>query len=223
MTSSERRNGDKPPREPISITDKRRVDPDTGRVREHTPSEPVTPTPQREPDPATPDAEMHPGYRPDRDVGEHPDRVSELTADLQRVQAEYTNYRRRIERDRRLSVEAATASVVAKFLGILDDLDRAREHGDLETGPLRAIAAELDAILSGLGVVAFGEEGDRFDPTLHEAVQHEGAGGDPVVDRVLRRGYTFGGGKVLRTATVTVVGGPAPPGDVTGTTSADDS
>ena len=218
MSSSERRNGDKPPREPISITDKRRVDPETGRVRGHTPSEPVTPTPQREPDPTTPDAEMHPG---DRTAGEHPDRVAELTADLQRVQAEYTNYRRRIERDRHAAVEAATASVAAKFLGILDDLDRAREHGDLETEPLRAIAAKLDAILTGLGVAAFGEEGDRFDPTLHEAVQHEGAGGDPVVGRVLRRGYTFGDRKVLRTATVAVVEGPASPGNGTGTAPVD--
>ncbi|MDH6289786.1 nucleotide exchange factor GrpE [Rhodococcus sp. NM-2] len=221
MSSSERRNGNKPPREPISITDKRRVDPDTGRVREHTPSQPVTPTPQREPPPTTSDAEMHPGDRADRAAREHPDRVPELTADLQRVQAEYTNYRRRIERDRHAAVEAATASVAAKFLGILDDLDRAREHGDLETEPLRAIAAKLDAILTGLGVAAFGEEGDRFDPTLHEAVQHEGAGGDPVVGRVLRRGYTFGDRKVLRTATVTVVEGPASPGNGTGTAPVD--
>ena len=223
MSGSERRNGDKPPREPISITDKRRVDPETGRVRGHTPSEPVTPTPQREPDPTTPDAEMHPGDRTDRTAGEDPDRVTELTADLQRVQAEYTNYRRRIERDRHAAVEAATASVAAKFLGILDDLDRAREHGDLEKEPLRAIAAKLGAILSGLGVAAFGEEGERFDPTLHEAVQHEGTGGDPVVDRVLRRGYTFGDHKVLRTATVSVVEGVAPPGNVTGTAPAGDS
>ncbi|RZK95800.1 MAG: nucleotide exchange factor GrpE [Rhodococcus sp. (in: high G+C Gram-positive bacteria)] len=212
MSSSERRNGDEPPREPISITDKRRVDPDTGRVREHTPSEPVTPTPQREPDLTTSDAEMHPGDRPERATDVHPDRVAELTADLQRVQAEYINYRRRIERDRHLAVEAATASVAARFLGILDDLDRAREHGDLETGPLRAIAAKLGAILSGLGVEAFGEVGDPFDPTLHEAVQHEGDGSDPVVGTVLRRGYTFGDGKVLRTATVTVVEGDNPPG-----------
>lgn len=106
--------------------------------------------------------------------------MTELTADLQRVQAEYTNYRRRIERDRHAAVEAATASVAAKFLGILDDLDRAREHGDLENEPLRAIAAKLGAILSGLGVAAFGEEGERFDPTLHEAVQHEGTGVIPL-------------------------------------------
>ena len=113
--------------------------------------------------------------------------------------------------------------MAAKFLGILDDLDRAREHGDLENEPLRAIAAKLGAILSGLGVAAFGEEGERFDPTLHEAVQHEGTGGDPVVDRVLRRGYTFGDHKVLRTATVSVVEGVAPPGNVTGTAPAGDS
>ncbi|AWK70433.1 nucleotide exchange factor GrpE [Rhodococcus oxybenzonivorans] len=191
--STERTNGEKPPREPISITDKRRVDPETGQVREHTPSRPPV---------AGGRSQSAAGGKrgaPDED------RVAELTADLQRLQAEFANYRRRVERDRQVTAEITKASVAEKFLGILDDLDRARNHGDLEHGPLRAISSKIRATLADLGVAAFGEEGDPFDPTLHEAVQHEGDGHELVVGSVLRRGYKFGDRKVLRTAMVTVV------------------
>ncbi|MDV7243160.1 MULTISPECIES: nucleotide exchange factor GrpE [Rhodococcus] len=191
--STERTNGKQPPREPISITDKRRVDPETGQVREHTPSQPPV---------AGGRSQSAAGGRtgaPDED------RVAELTADLQRLQAEFANYRRRVERDRQVTAEITKASIAEKFLGILDDLDRARSHGDLEHGPLRAISSKIRATLADLGVAAFGEEGDPFDPTLHEAVQHEGDGHELVVGSVLRRGYKFGDRKVLRTAMVTVV------------------
>jgi molecular chaperone GrpE len=191
--STERTNGKEPPREPISITDKRRVDPETGQVREHTPSQPP----------------VAGGRSQSADGGKTgapgEDRVAELTADLQRLQAEFANYRRRVERDRQVTAEITKASVAEKFLGILDDLDRARSHGDLEHGPLRAVSSKIRATLADLGVAAFGEEGDPFDPTLHEAVQHEGDGHELVVGSVLRRGYKFGDRKVLRTAMVTVV------------------
>ncbi|MFD4295043.1 nucleotide exchange factor GrpE [Rhodococcus sp. NPDC058505] len=136
------------------------------------------------------------------------DPVAELTADLQRVTAEYANYRRRSLRDSQAAVEAAKASVVGQFLDIVDDLDRARAHGDLETGPLKALSDKLTGVLTGLGLAGFGDEGDAFDPELHEAVQHEGEGHHPVLGVVLRKGYKYGD-RVLRHAMVTVTDGDA--------------
>jgi molecular chaperone GrpE len=90
------------------------------------------------------------------------------------------------------------------LLGVLDDLARARSHGDLESGPLKSVADKLTTALSGLGLVAFGVEGDEFDPSLHEAVQHEGDGTKPVIGRVMAQGYKLGD-QVLRHALVGVV------------------
>ena len=90
---------------------------------------------------------------------------------------------------------------------MLDDLDRARKHGDLESGPLKSVADKLDSALTGLGLTAFGAEGEDFDPVLHEAVQHEGDGADgskPVIGTVMRQGYKLGD-QVLRHALVGVV------------------
>ncbi|MHA4852696.1 nucleotide exchange factor GrpE [Rhodococcus sp. MSC1_016] len=199
--STERTNGKEPPREPISITDKRRVDPETGQVREHTPSQPPVAGGRSQ----SADGGKTGAADGGKTGAPGEDRVAELTADLQRLQAEFANYRRRVERDRQVTAEITKASVAEKFLGILDDLDRARSHGDLEHGPLRAVSSKIRATLADLGVAAFGEEGDPFDPTLHEAVQHEGDGHELVVGSVLRRGYKFGDRKVLRTAMVTVV------------------
>ena len=87
---------------------------------------------------------------------------------------------------------------------MLDELDRARNHGDLESGPLKSVADKLTGAMEGLGLTAFGDEGDDFDPSLHEAVQHEGDGTKPVVGTVMRRGYRLGD-QVLRHALVGVV------------------
>ena len=87
---------------------------------------------------------------------------------------------------------------------MLDDLDRARSHGDLESGPLKSVADKLAAALEGLGLSGFGDEGDEFDPALHEAVQHEGEGTHPIVGTVMRRGYKVGD-QVVRHALVGVV------------------
>ena len=135
------------------------------------------------------------------------DKVAELTADLQRVQADYANYRKRALRDQEATAERAKASVVTQLLGVLDDLDRARSHGDLESGPLKLVADKLLGALTGLGLTAFGAEGDDFDPVLHEAVQHEGDGSEgskPVIGNVMRHGYKLGD-QVLRHALVGVV------------------
>ena len=131
------------------------------------------------------------------------EKVDELTSDLQRVSAEFANYRRRMDRERTVGIEQARAGLLSELLPVVDDLDRAREHGDLEDGPLKAFADKMVALLASQGVEQFGEEGDPFDPNVHEAVQDESSGGEPVLGTVLRKGYRMGE-RTLRTAMVIV-------------------
>ena len=185
------------PQEQVTVTDKRRIDPETGEVR-HVASGAA-------PSGAVPDAGgPAPGTAKDPASDE---KVAELTADLQRVQADYANYRKRALRDQEATAERAKAAVVSQLLGVLDDLERARSHGDLDSGPLKSVADKLFGALTGLGLAAFGAEGDDFDPALHEAVQHEGDGAEgskPVIGNVMRQGYKLGE-QVLRHALVGVV------------------
>lgn len=129
--------------------------------------------------------------------------LDERTADLQRVSAEFANYRRRMDRERTAGIEAARAGVLSELLPVIDDLDRAREHGDLTDGPLKAFADKMVTVLASQGVEAFGEEGDAFDPNVHEAVQDESDGGEPVLGTVLRKGFRMGE-RTLRSAMVIV-------------------
>jgi molecular chaperone GrpE len=139
-------------------------------------------------------------------------RVSELTNDLQRVTAEYANYRKRVERDRAMVAEVATGSVLAALLPVLDDLDRAREHGDL-TGAFKAVADQMESALGKLGLTPVGEPGDRFDPTVHEAVSHQTSPEvtEPTCVAVFRRGFAHRD-RLLRPALVAV----ADPGEPAG-------
>ncbi len=184
------------PHEPVTVTDKRRIDPETGEIREGSGGQ------QRSdrgigtagPAPSGPAPEAPPA----------PDEAAELKATLQRVKAEYDNYRKRSVRQEQAAVERAKVAVLAQLLPVLDDLDRARSHGDLESGPLKSVADKLVTVLEGLGLSTFGDEGEEFDPALHEAVQHEGEGTHPVVGHVMRRGYKVGD-LVVRHALVGVV------------------
>ncbi|HSV39681.1 MAG TPA: nucleotide exchange factor GrpE [Nocardioidaceae bacterium] len=132
-------------------------------------------------------------------------KVAELTADLQRLQAEYVNYKRRVDRDRELVLQNAKYSILSALLPVMDDVDRAREHGELEGG-LKAIAESLEKIVEGQGLHKFGAVGDEFDPTRHEALMH---GHSPDVttstcQNIVQAGYTIGD-RVVRPALVTVV------------------
>lgn len=192
-------DGDRDREEPVTVTDKRRIDPQTGEIRD--------PGGQERSDSGHVSGPALGGPVPGAFPGESPeeaDKAAELLGDLQRVQADFANYRKRALRDQESAGERAKALVVVQLLPVLDDLDRARSHGDLETSPLKAVADKLEAALSGLGLVAFGVEGEPFDPSLHEAVQHEGEGSDPVIGHVMRRGYRLGE-QVLRHALVGVV------------------
>ena len=130
--------------------------------------------------------------------------VEERTADLQRISAEYSNYRRRVERDRQLTIALAKAQVAGELLTVLDDIERAQEHGDL-SGAFKAVADKLVAGLQAHGLEAFGTIGDGFDPGVHEAVHHDTSPDvhEPTVTAVLRRGYRLGE-RVLRPAMVAV-------------------
>ncbi|GAB3749506.1 nucleotide exchange factor GrpE [Yimella sp. RIT 621] len=141
----------------------------------------------------------------------HPDAAlaAERLADLQRLQAEYVNYKRRVDRDREMAHSATLAGFVESLLPVLDEIHYARQHGDLEEGsPFAKIAAKLDAILGRYGLASFGEVGDAFDPMHHEALMHieaevpEGSEGTTVV-QVMQPGYKVGE-RVVRPARVAV-------------------
>jgi molecular chaperone GrpE len=175
--------------EPVTITDKRRIDPETGEKREGAP------------------ASAPEGSTPEAPAAVETAEAAELKADLQRLKAEYDNYRKRAVRQEQAAADRAKALVAQQLLPVFDDLDRARAHGDLESGPLKSVADKLAAALEGIGLSAFGVEGDAFDPSLHEAVLHEGDGSNPVLGTVMRQGYKLGE-QVLRHALVGVVDAP---------------
>jgi molecular chaperone GrpE len=192
------------------VTDKRRLDPVTGAVR----------------DPGAPSGADHGDVvaeAPDGlDVAEadvveavegddvHPDTTlaGDLTRDLQRLQAEYVNYKKRVDRDRELHRDVAISTVIEALLPVLDDIHLARQHGDLEVGPFAAIADKLEGTLFKFGVERFGQPGDAFDPMFHEALMHteaELAEGTEVttVVQVLQPGYKMGE-RLIRAARVAV-------------------
>lgn len=132
--------------------------------------------------------------------------LAELTADLQRLQAEYLNYKRRVERDRELVRENATYAALTPIIEVLDTIDRASEHGPLEGG-FKAVAEQLQRIVSGVGLTKFGAVGDPFDPTIHEALSHIGEDPDVEVTTckvIAKAGYKLGD-RVVRAAQVLVV------------------
>jgi molecular chaperone GrpE len=134
------------------------------------------------------------------------DQVAALTADLQRVHAEYSNYRKRVERDRELVRERAVEAALLELLPILDDIGRAREHDEL-VGGFKSVGEALEAAVARLGLSPFGAVGEPFDPTRHEALMREEREGvtDPTVVRVLQVGFEMNG-RIVRAARVSVAG-----------------
>jgi molecular chaperone GrpE len=189
------------------VRDKRRLDPETGRLRD----EPVGGEADvSEPADADAEAELLDAELTELEVGLtadltvlHAD-LAERTADLQRLHAEYANYRKRVDRDREVARESAMSAALGELLPVLDDIGRAREHGELE-GAFKAVGESLEAVVRRLGLERFGDVGDPFDPTVHEAFTHSV---DPSVDQptcvgVFRPGYRFAG-RIVRPAQVAV-------------------
>ena len=168
--------------EGVKVTDKRKLDPETGAPR--------TPSGEQE----APVSEQ--------EVPSDP--IAELTSDLQRLQAEFANYRKRVERDREATRDLVVSNTLSELLPVIDDIGRARTHGELE-GAFKSVGESLEATLSRLGLKPFGEAGDIFDPTRHEAIAHEFS--DEVSTStciaVFQPGYEFAG-RIIRAAIVSV-------------------
>jgi molecular chaperone GrpE len=179
----------------VVIRDKRRIDPATGAVRDIPAAEPRRGDPSEEAEANVPKAQAL--------------LVEERTRDLQRVQAEYANYRKRAERDRLAAADLGVGRVLAELVPVLDDIDRAASHGDL-TGGLKAVADHLDTVLTKVGLERFGEVGEPFNPAVHEAVMHAESDEvtQPTCTSVLRPGYRYRE-RLLRPAMVGVTEPPA--------------
>jgi molecular chaperone GrpE len=179
------------------VTDKRRVDPESGELRQ-----PVTPAGAADPllEEAVEAALV------DIEVTEVEGKLAELTSDLQRVHAEYANYRKRVERDRELIRQTAVGGVLAELLSVLDDVERARQHDELD-GAFKSVGESLEATVARLGLERFGAAGEAFDPNVHEALTHEASDevSEPTVVAVYQPGYRYAD-RVLRPARVAVAG-----------------
>jgi molecular chaperone GrpE len=136
--------------------------------------------------------------------GQEADPVATLTADLQRLQAEYANYRKRVERDRAVAHESAVGAVLTELLALLDDVDRAEQHGEL-TGGFKAVADQLNSITSRIGLEKYGTAGEAFDPQIHEALMHDESAEVAVAtaSKILQPGYKYKE-RILRPARVAV-------------------
>ena len=136
--------------------------------------------------------------------GQEADPVATLTSDLQRLQAEYANYRKRVERDRAVAHESAVGAVLTELLALLDDVDRAEQHGEL-SGGFKAVADQLNSITSRIGLEKYGTEGEAFDPQIHEALMHEESAEVlvPTASKILQSGYKYKD-RILRPARVSV-------------------
>jgi molecular chaperone GrpE len=183
------------------IRDKRRIDPQTGALRPDIGAGIVDPVGGTAPPAAAPPA---PEPAANDAVDELVAQLAERTADLQRLQAEYVNYRRRVERDREVVRDVALIGTLTELLPILDDIGRARAHEEL-VGGFKVVAESLEATVAKLGLAPYGDDGDPFDPHLHEAIMHEfsSAVSAPTCVAVFAPGYRVGE-RVVRPARVKV-------------------
>src|SRR5215469_5592000 len=215
------------------VRDRRRIDPATGQVRNTGEADSLRGSAPGGPPRPGRHSVSRPGGAPangnsqDADGGDAEDRteaaaaadatakLAERTADLQRLQAEYANYRKRVERDRMAVREQALANVLNELVPVLDDIGRAREHGEL-TGGFKSVSESLEAVAAKLGLTSFGEAGDPFDPTLHDALTHSYSADvtEPTAVQIFQPGYRVGE-RIIRPARVAVAepSSAAEPGD----------
>ena len=174
--------------EGVKITDKRKLDPETGAPR--------SPSGEQE----APVSEQEVASDPVAAL----DPIAELTADLQRLQAEFANDRKRVERDRETTRDLVVSNTLAELLPVIDDIGRARTHGELE-GAFKSVGEALESTVTRLGLKPFGAPGDEFDPTKHEAISHEYSAdvSTSTCMNVFQPGYEFNG-KIIRAAIVSV-------------------
>lgn len=207
MTSPHHDQIEEQEREGPVVHDRRRIDPETGRLRVPETSAPAaagSPPAEAGAEQAAGQPEAEPDQLGDDVADELVRQISERTADLQRLQAEYANYRRRVERDREVIREMAVANVLGNLLPILDDIGRARDHGELEGG-FKSVGEALEQLVERLGLERFGAAGEPFDPTVHEAMTHTVSADvtESTCVEVFQPGYRIGE-RVVRPARVAV-------------------
>ncbi len=191
---ADEQGAERPDEQPFVVHDKRKIDPETGAPRAAGEQQGGEPAPD-----APTGADEAAAFT---DIA-----IAELTADVQRIQAEYANYRKRVERDRTLARDGAIGEVLGALLPVLDDLQRAREHDEF-AGALKAMGESVEAVARRFGLETYGDVGEEFDPAVHEALTHttaDDAGDAPVtvVTAVYQTGYRHAG-RVLRPARVGV-------------------
>ncbi len=193
MSESDRENEHTGP----TIRDKRRIDPDTYQVRE--PQSAAAPGPGAPVDPAGTQVPVD-----SEEVAQLKTALADRTGDLQRLQAEYVNYKRRVDRDRDVARKGGIEAVLKDLMSVLDDVRSAREHGEL-SGGFKAVADEVERVSTRYGLEPYGTKGDPFDPHIHEALLHAHAEGidGPTCVEILQPGYRIGD-RVLRPARVAV-------------------
>lgn len=185
-----------------TIRDRRRIDPETYQVRE--------PQAAAAPGPGAPASsgdleETSAGVAAAEEIAQLKTEVGERTADLQRLQAEYVNYKRRVDRDRLLARQGGIEAVVLDLLPVLDSVEAAREHEEL-VGGFKLVADELEKITAKYGLEAYGEVGEPFDPQVHEALMQQPIAGEievPTISAVMQKGVKLND-RVLRPARVAV-------------------
>jgi molecular chaperone GrpE len=195
-------NSAEEPEPRLHIRDNRRIDPETYEVRE--PQETAAPAARDVTTDAQDSAEAEQASADQARIAELTASLAERTADLQRLQAEYVNYKRRVDRDRDLSRKVTIEGVIKDFLSVLDDVRSAREHEEL-TGGFKAVAEEIERVTAKYGLETFGQAGDPFDPHIHEALLHAHADDidGPTCVEILQPGYRIGT-RILRPARVAV-------------------
>lgn len=196
-------SGDEPDRP--RFTDKRRIDPETGAVREPAPAPAEEPAHAGRDAASADDAPAEPDGAVAGDPSAAEALAAERLADLQRLQAEYVNYRKRVDRDRLVARDQTVVAMIEALLGVLDDVELARQHGELADGPFASIAEKLEQTLARFGWERFGAAGETFDPTVHEALMHAHSDDvtEPTVVQVLQPGHRVGE-RIVRAARVAV-------------------
>jgi molecular chaperone GrpE len=190
------------------VTDKRRIDPETGAVRETAPAGSPAGTPATGDPAASEDPLAGLDFEPsavDAELIQAQSAAAERLEDLQRLQAEFVNYRKRVDRDRSVARDQAVAGLLEALVPVLDDVDLARQHGELAGTPFAAVAEKLEATLTRFGWERFGEVGEPFDPQVHEALMHQHSDdvSEPSVSMVMQSGHRVAG-RIVRAARVAV-------------------
>lgn len=198
-------SGQPDPEEGPRVTDKRRVDPETGAVRQPTPEEAVLAEAEAAASAAEESVVLEGLVEAQKLAAERLDELQRRNADYYNLEQQYSAYVKRSKSDSAAALANGVASVAEALISVLDDIELARQHGDL-VGPFASIAEKLEGTLGRFGIERYGAAGEPFDPQVHEALMHGHSAdvAEPTVQQVLQPGYRMGE-RIIRAARVAVV------------------